>query len=101
MNATATAEEAEKLERLHGRLEEAAAREGLLEIAYTTIDSPIGPLLLAATERGLVRIAFAMEDHDKVLEALATKLSPRILRAPQRLDQAAREIDQYFAGARK
>jgi methylated-DNA-[protein]-cysteine S-methyltransferase len=101
MNPAATAEEADKLERLHGRLEEGAAREELLEIAYTTIDSPIGPLLLAATERGLVRIAFAMEDHDKVLESLATKLSPRILRAPQRLDQAAREIDEYFAGARK
>ncbi|MFC1414338.1 methylated-DNA--[protein]-cysteine S-methyltransferase [Streptacidiphilus sp. N1-12] len=88
------------LERLHRRLEAAAERDGLLDVAYTTVDTPVGCLLLASTPRGLVRVAFDREDHDKVLETLAGRLSPRLLRAPKRLDQAAREIDQYFAGTR-
>jgi len=65
------------------------------------VDSPIGPLLLAATEAGLVRVAFATEDEDEVLETLAEQVSPRILRAPGRLDLAARELDEYFAGDRR
>lgn len=91
---------AEVLPRLHRLLEAAAQREGLLDIAYRTIDTPVGSLLLAATEQGLVRVAYEREDHDAVLEALATTLSPRILRAPARLDRAAFELDQYFSGAR-
>lgn len=97
----ATSAAPEVLERLHDKLDEAAARERILDVAYTVIDTPIGSLLLAATEKGLVRVAFASEDHDKVLIVLATKLSPRILRAPKRLDDVAREIDQYLAGTRK
>ncbi|KXO90416.1 cysteine methyltransferase [Tsukamurella pulmonis] len=77
-----------------------AAAQDLLDVAFTTVDSPVGPLLLAATERGLLRVAYAREDHDAVLEALAHKVSPRILRAPQRLDRASRELDEYFAGTR-
>jgi methylated-DNA-[protein]-cysteine S-methyltransferase len=92
---------AELLDRLHRRLEEEAAREGLLDVAYTTVDTPVGSLLLAATERGLVRVAYDIEDHDKVLDTVATKLSSRILRAPRRLDSASREIDEYFAGDRR
>ncbi|WP_223695146.1 methylated-DNA--[protein]-cysteine S-methyltransferase [Leifsonia poae] len=91
----------ETLDRLHDDLESAAARDGLLDVAYTVVDSPLGPLLLAATERGLVRVAYAVEDHDAVLDALAGRLSPRILRSPNRLDAAAREIDEYFDGARQ
>ena len=90
----------ETLERLHRELEASARRDGILDIAYRTIDTPVGPLLLAATEKGLVRVAYEREDHDKVLELLATKVSPRILRSPDRLDRAAFEIDQYFSGAR-
>jgi methylated-DNA-[protein]-cysteine S-methyltransferase len=88
------------LDRLHQLLAAAANRDGVLDVAYRTIDSPVGSLLLAATEKGLVRVAFEREDHDRVLDLLATKVSPRILRAPARLDQAAFELDQYFAGAR-
>ena len=73
------------LDRLHRRLEREAELAGLLDVAYTIIDSPLGALLLAATERGLVRVAFASEGHDRVLETLGQKLSPRILRAPARL----------------
>jgi methylated-DNA-[protein]-cysteine S-methyltransferase len=89
------------LARLHRRLEQAADREGLLDVAYRTLDSPVGPLLLAATPRGLVRVAYDIEDHDRVLEALAGRLSPRVLRAPGRLDAAARELEEYFAGRRR
>jgi len=89
------------LARLHRELEASARRDGLLDIAYRTIDTPVGPLLLAATEKGLIRVAYEREDHDRVLELLATKVSPRILRAPDRLDQAAFEIDQYFSGSRR
>jgi len=89
------------LARLHRQLEEAAEREGLLDIAYRTVDSPVGQLLLAATPRGLVRVAYEGEDHDRVLEALASRLSPRVLRAPKRLDTAARELEEYFGGQRR
>lgn len=91
----------EVFERLHRRFVDTVTSDGILDVAYTTIDTPVGSLLLAATKKGLVRVAFASEDHDKVLGVIATKLSPRILRAPQRLDEAAREIEQYFAGSRK
>ncbi len=89
-----------QLARLHAALELAANRDGVLDVAYRTIDTPVGSLLLAATERGIVRVAFASEGHDTVLEALAQRLSPRILRAPRRLDSAAGELDEYFAGRR-
>lgn len=89
------------LRRLHTRLAAAAQRDGILDVAYRTIDSPVGSLLLAATEAGLVRVAYASEDHDSVLRALADRISPRILNAPARLDPAARELDEYFAGRRR
>ena len=89
-----------ELRRLHDRLVTAADEDGILDIGYTTIDSPVGPLLLAATAQGLVRVAYQNEDHDRVLTLLASRISPRILRAPQRLAAAAREIDEYFAGRR-
>jgi methylated-DNA-[protein]-cysteine S-methyltransferase len=86
--------------RLQARLAEQANQAGLLDIAYRTVDSPFGPLLLAATEQGLIRVAFALEGHDRVLDHLANQVSPRVLRAPARLDPAAREIEEYFAGRR-
>ncbi|MGH2869144.1 MAG: methylated-DNA--[protein]-cysteine S-methyltransferase [Sciscionella sp.] len=92
--------DADTLDRLHRRLERAAEREDLVDVAYTTLDTPLGPLLLAATSKGLVRVAYGIEDHDAVLQSLADRISPRILRAPQRLDTAVREIEEYFAGRR-
>lgn len=89
------------LERLHARLAAAAADRQLLDVSYRTVDSPLGRLLLAATERGLVRVAFALEDHDAVLQSLADKLGPRILEAPSRLDSVARQLEEYFAGTRR
>jgi methylated-DNA-[protein]-cysteine S-methyltransferase len=95
-----TTPSAAELAALHLRLVTAAERDNILDLAYTTIDTPVGPLLLAATEKGLVRVAFECESHDRVLETLSAKISPRVLRAPRRLDAAAREIDEYFAGRR-
>ena len=89
------------LARLRLRLERAAEADGLLDVAYTTVDSPVGPLLLAATPQGLVRVAYDVEDHDRVLDVLARRLSPRVLRAPGRLATAARELDEYFGGRRR
>lgn len=91
----------EPLSRLRRELALAADADGLLDVAYTTVDSPVGPLLLAATPRGIARVAYEVEDHDRVLEAIAATLSPRVLRAPKRLDAAARELEEYFGRRRQ
>jgi methylated-DNA-[protein]-cysteine S-methyltransferase len=93
--------DAEQLRELHDRLATAARGEGVLDVAYRTVDSPVGPLLLAATDLGLVRIAYASEGHDAVLQTLAERISPRILLAPARLDIVVRELDEYFDGRRR
>lgn len=94
------AEDQASIARLHDRLVAAAVSDGVLDVAYRTIDTPVGTLLLAATERGLVRVAYEREDHDSVLAVLAAGISPRILRAPARLDSASRQLGEYFAGKR-
>jgi methylated-DNA-[protein]-cysteine S-methyltransferase len=99
LEAYPDATEAE-LRRLHDRLADHADTKGILDVAYRTLDTPVGTLLLAATETGLVRVAYETEGHDKVLATLAARISPRILSTPKRLDAAAREIDQYFTGIR-
>jgi methylated-DNA-[protein]-cysteine S-methyltransferase len=88
------------LRRLRERLATAAQADGILDVAYRTVDSPVGPLLLAATDLGLVRVAYRSEDHDMVLQTLADRISPRILHAPARLDTTARELEEYFTGTR-
>ena len=75
-----------------------AEASGLIDVAVTSMDSPIGTLLLMATPRGLVRIAFEDENRDEVLGEVAEQLSPRILELPRRLDPVRRELDRYFAG---
>jgi methylated-DNA-[protein]-cysteine S-methyltransferase len=97
----ASPSDARTLSRLRHRLDLAAEAEGLLDVAYTTVDSPVGSLLLAATPAGLVRVAFDIEGHDGVLETLSHRLSPRVLRSPRRLDAVARELEEYFAGRRR
>jgi methylated-DNA-[protein]-cysteine S-methyltransferase len=86
--------------RLHARLVAEAERAGLLDISYRTVDTPVGSLLLAATERGLVRVAYESVGHEAALAQLADTVSPRILNAPGRLDATARQLDEYFAGRR-
>jgi methylated-DNA-[protein]-cysteine S-methyltransferase len=80
---------------------ERAEEEGLVDVAYTTIDSPLGELLLAATPAGLARVAYPLNDFDAVLEDLARRLSPRVVEAPGRLDRTRRELDEYFEGRRQ
>jgi len=97
----ASASDADTLSRLRSTLALAAETQGMLDVAYTTIDSPVGALLLAATSKGLVRVAYSVEDHECVLDILSRRISPRVLRAPRRLDSAARELDEYFSGQRR
>ncbi len=82
-------------------LAEAAAAAGLLDVAYARLDTPVGTVLLAATPRGLVRVAYLDDGEDAVLAELAAAVSPRLLAGPARLDEARRELDEYFAGRRR
>jgi len=75
-----------------------AAEEGLLDVAYTTADSPFGPLLLAQTRRGLIRVGLPNQNRDELLVEIAARVSPRVLEAPAELDEVRRELDLYFEG---
>jgi methylated-DNA-[protein]-cysteine S-methyltransferase len=94
-------EDVDKLTRLRDDLASRAESAGALDVAYRTVDSPVGPLLLAATERGVVRVAYLHDDEDAVLQGLSDHVSPRVLRAPRRLDAVASQLDEYFAGTRR
>lgn len=104
LTGLAVPDEAARLAGLHTRLAERAAADGLLDVRTTVLDSPVGPLLLAATERGIVRIAFLPERFEAVTAELAHRIGPRILAVPAgadpRLDTARRELAEYFAGRR-
>jgi methylated-DNA-[protein]-cysteine S-methyltransferase len=83
------------------RMAQRAAREGLADVVYAPIDSPFGELLLAATGRGLLRVAFPEESPDSVLERISRRVSPRIVEAPAGLERARRELEEYFTGSRR
>jgi methylated-DNA-[protein]-cysteine S-methyltransferase len=89
------------IDRVRSQLARSADAAGVLDVAYRHVDSPIGPLLIAATTVGLVRIAFASEGVEEVLTELSARISPRILDAPARLDRVATELDEYFAATRR
>lgn len=80
-----------------------AAGEGLLDAAFAQADSPVGPLVLVASARGLARVAFREFNggEDAIVEQAARRLGARVLRAPRRLDAARRELDEFFAGRRR
>jgi len=83
-------------------LTERADAEGLLDVAYASVESPLGPLVVAATPQGLVRVSYSeFRGEDEVLEELARRVSPRVLEAPARLDRVRRELDEYFEGRRQ
>jgi methylated-DNA-[protein]-cysteine S-methyltransferase len=82
-------------------LAERAGREGLLDVAFVSVPSPFGDLVVATTPRGLVRLAYPDEDRDRVLQELATRVSPRMMEAPGRLDAVRRQLEEYFAGTRQ
>jgi methylated-DNA-[protein]-cysteine S-methyltransferase len=84
------------------RAADRAHEEGAVDVSYALVDSPLGPLVAATTARGLVRLAYTeFSGLDPVLERLASRLSPRIVEAPARLDAVRRELEQYFAGRRR
>ena len=85
---------------LDRRFRDAAVRAELLDAAYDVIESELGPLLAAVTDRGLARITYDA-DPERELERLARLAGPRVLRAPRALDPARRELDDYFAGRRR
>lgn len=86
---------------LRDRLARAAQDAGVLDIAYRTVDTAVGTVLVAATEVGLLRVAYAVEGFDQVLDTLARRVSPRVLRAPARLDLVVRELEEFLAGRRR
>jgi methylated-DNA-[protein]-cysteine S-methyltransferase len=82
------------------RLARQAGAVGLVDVAYAEMDSPFGTLLMASTPKGLVRLAYPEVDRDAALEELAATVSPRLLQAPERLDEVRRQLDDYFEGRR-
>lgn len=85
---------------LDRRFRDAAARENLLDVAYDRVDSPVGDLLVAATRRGLCRISYDAEP-ERELERLSRTFGVRVLRSPKPIDEARRELDEYFSGTRR
>ncbi|MGH8984684.1 MAG: methylated-DNA--[protein]-cysteine S-methyltransferase [Acidimicrobiia bacterium] len=100
LGAAIAAPSAENWAQLRARLAAGATAEGLLDVAYANLDSPLGELIVAATPSGVVRLAFANEPRDLVLGELARRVSPRVLEDPPRLDSVRRELDEYFDGQR-
>jgi methylated-DNA-[protein]-cysteine S-methyltransferase len=78
-----------------------AIEEGLVDVAYAPVDSPVGELVAAVTPRGLVRLAYEDGRGDAVLSELAARVSPRVIEAPARLDDVRRQLDEYFEGRRQ
>ncbi|HKP91854.1 MAG TPA: methylated-DNA--[protein]-cysteine S-methyltransferase [Thermoleophilaceae bacterium] len=84
------------------RLTQRALDEGLVSVAYAHAESPFGDLLVATTPKGLVKVGFLYTgSEDAMLEELAERLSPRVMHAPARVDDARRQLDEYFAGRRR
>ena len=77
-----------------------ALHDDLVDVAFAEVDTPIGPVFVAVSRRGLVRVSFPNEDHDWVVDDLAARVSPRVLEAPARLDDVRRQLDEYFDGRR-
>ena len=89
------------LDRLAAEFSARADGAGLIDVAYSTVDSPLGPLLAASTDRGLVQLSYPRQDTDAMLERLARKISPRVFEAPARFDELRRELDEYFERRRR
>jgi methylated-DNA-[protein]-cysteine S-methyltransferase len=89
------------LDRLRAELARRAAGSGLLDVAYATYESPLGPLTVMVTPRGLLRLAYPGESLDAQLEEVAARVSPRILATAERTDDVRRQLEEYFAGRRQ
>jgi methylated-DNA-[protein]-cysteine S-methyltransferase len=91
----------ERMDSLLAAVAERAGEQELLDVGYSTADSPLGRLLLAATPVGVVRVGFASEAREQILDELATRISARVLRAPPLLEDARRQLSDYFEGSRR
>jgi methylated-DNA-[protein]-cysteine S-methyltransferase len=101
LGRAARADVSEAAARATGALAERAAHEHLLDVAYTTLDSPVGPVLVAATRRGIVKISFgALYDEESVLADLCARVSPRVVEVPSYFDGVRKELEEYFHGRR-
>ena len=83
------------------RFAERAESEGLVDVAYATVEGPLGPMIVAATKRGLVRVSWSWNPEEAVVGDLAERISPRVLESPGRLDPVRRQLDDYFEGRRR
>jgi methylated-DNA-[protein]-cysteine S-methyltransferase len=90
-----------ELDDLKARLRRRAERDGLLDVAYATLDSPLGPLTVLVTPAGLLRVRYQDEPLEATLQETADRISPRVLEAPERTDEVRRELDEYFEGRRR
>ena len=97
----ARAEERLDLDQFRDALARRAEAEGILDVAHGTVDSPLGTLTVMVTPRGLVRLSYPGEGIDAQLQELADRVSPRILAAPDRTDEARRQLDDYFEHRRR
>ena len=88
------------VERLRTTLALRAADEGVLDVGYGVADSPLGPLTVIVTGRGLVRLSYTHEEIEEQLDEIATRISPRVLTSPERTDSVRRQLDEYFSGRR-
>ncbi|MDN5767855.1 MAG: methylated-DNA--[protein]-cysteine S-methyltransferase [Humibacillus sp.] len=86
---------------LRERLAGAASAQGLVDVAFRTVETPVGALLVAATETGVVRIAYPAEGHEAVLKSLSLTIGSRVLRDTRRFDDLCRQLDGYFSGRRR
>ncbi len=91
----------DRSDELAASLEEVARARGLVDVAYSFVDSPFGELLVAITKQGLVRVEYPNHDFDEALEELAAKVSPRVLESPRSTEPVRRQLEEYFAGARR
>jgi methylated-DNA-[protein]-cysteine S-methyltransferase len=89
------------LDRATGRFRARAIEAELVDVAYADVDTVLGRVLIAATTAGIVKVAFDDADRNEVLAELAAKVSPRVLEAPARLDDARRQLEEYLAGTRR
>ena len=80
---------------------ERATEHGVVDVAYGFADSPFGPLLVALTRRGLVKLDYPDRDFDVELEELAARVSPRILESTTATEAVRRQLDEYFDGRRR
>ena len=83
------------------RFRRAAARDGLIDVAVGTLDSPVGELFVAVTPRGVASISFEGVDRDALIDRLSRELSPRVVAEARATDDVRRELDEYFRGARR